>query len=147
MNSINPMPFLNVLSVALGLSLATGIGSLSCLAQIQVESRVPEMKAMKEGNYLVTLDGGKLMNVAVRNGKATCVRASAPNLKGMLGAIQAMKSGVFLIRFQNDQGVSMSQVWIFREDGSAGVRELPDSGELQHAVPVKDDSLTPPKRG
>ena len=65
--------------------------------------------------------------------------------QSMQGKIQNMKSGVFLIRFQNNQG-AMSQVWIFRKDGTAGVRELPDSGELQSAVPVKDDSLTPPKK-
>jgi hypothetical protein len=116
-----------------------------CVGQIQVESRVPDMKAMANGNYLVTLERNRLMNVAVKDGKATCVKASDPGLKGMQGVIQTMKSGVFLIRFQNDRG-AMSQVWIFREDGTAGVRELPDSGELQSAVPVKDDSLTPPKK-
>ena len=103
------------------------------------------MKLIADGNYLVTLDGEKLMNVEVKDGKATCVNSSDAGLKGMQGFIQAMQSGVFLIRFQNNRG-TMSQVWIFRKDGTAGVRELPDSGELQFAVPVKDDSLTPPKK-
>lgn len=85
------------------------------------------------------------MNVSVKDAKATCVRSSDPGLKGMEGAIQVRKGGVFLIRFHNQQA-TMSQVWIFREDGTAGVRELPDAGELQSAVPVKDDSLTPPKK-
>jgi hypothetical protein len=142
---MNALKSLHLLRFALGLSLAFGIGSLRCAAQIQVESRVPDMKSMADGNYLVTLDGGKLMNVAVKDGKATCVKSSDPGLNGMQGSIQNMKSGVFLIRFQNSQG-AMSQVWIFRKDRTAGVRELPDSGELQSAIPVKDDSLTPPKK-
>src|SRR4029450_11066283 len=144
---MNTIRYLRVfLRLALGVSFASGMGSLRCAAQIQVESRVPEMKSMASGNYLVTLDAGRLMNVSVKDGKAMCVRASDPKLKGMQGGIKTMKNGVFLIRFQNTQG-AMSQVWIFREDGSAGVRELPDSGELQSAVPVKDDSLTLPKKG
>lgn len=142
---MNPINSLSDLRLALGLSLALAIGSLPCAAQIQVESRGPAMKSMADGNYLVTLDGGKLMNVAVEDGKATCVRSSDPGLKGIQGGIQAIKGGVFLIRFKNEQGAK-SQVWIFRENGTAGVRELPDSGELQSAVPVKDDSLTPPKK-
>ena len=131
--------------LGLVLTLAFALAPLRCAAQIQVESRVPDMKSMAEGNYLVTLDGDKLMNVAVKDGKATCVKSSDPGKQGMKGMIQNMKSGVFLIRFQNNQG-AMSQIWIFRKDGTAGVRELPDSGELQSAVPVKDDSLTPPKK-
>lgn len=134
-----------LLKLAFGLGLALALSPIRSAAQIQVESRVPDMKSMAEGNYLVTLDGDKLMNVAVKDGKATCVKSSDPAKKGMQGMIQNMKSGVFLIRFQNNQGV-MSQVWIFRKDGTAGVRELPDSGELQSAVPVKDDSLTLPKK-
>lgn len=142
---MNPIHSLSVSKFALALSLAFGLGSLSCSAQIQVESRVRAMNSMADGNYLVTLDGGKLMNVAIKDGKATCVKSSDSGLKGMQGGIQTIKSGVFLIRFQNGQG-AMSQVWIFRENGTAGVRELPDSGELQSAVPVKGDSLTPPKK-
>jgi hypothetical protein len=142
MNLINSFRFVRLV---LGISIAFAIGSLRCAAQIQVESRVSDMNAIPDGNYLVTLEGDKLMNVAVKAGKATCVKSNDPGKKGMQSAIQTMKSGVFLIRFQNNQG-AMSQVWIFRKDGTAGVRELPDSGELQSAVPVKDDSLTPTKK-
>jgi hypothetical protein len=30
-----------------------------------------------------------------------------------------------------------SQLWIFRKDGAAAIREVPDRGEQQSAVPVK----------
>lgn len=131
------------LAVALLISLC--FSAVRSSAQIQVESRVQGMKSMADGNYLVSLEGGKQMNVAVKDGRAVCVRASVDSLKGMQGPIQTLKSGVFVIRFQNAQG-AMSQVWIFRNDGIAGVRELPDSGELQSAVPVKDDALPGPKK-
>lgn len=103
------------------------------------------MKAIADGNYLVTLDGNKVMNVEVKDGKATCVNANDAGLREMQGSVRALDSGVFLIRFQNNRG-AMSQVWIFRKDGTAGVRELPDSGELQSAVPVKGDTLDAPKK-
>jgi hypothetical protein len=146
---MNPTNSSRFLRLTLGLSLLFVMSPLNCVAQgsIQVQSRVPNMKTMADGNYLVTLDGDKLMNIEVKDGKATCVRASDPALKGAQGLVRSMQSGVFLIRFENNQGAMMSQVWIFRKDGTAGVRELPDSGESQWAVPVKDDSLTPPKKG
>lgn len=104
------------------------------------------MRSIPEGNFLVTLEDKRLMNVEIKNGKATCVKTSDPGLKGMQGDIQRLQNGVFLIRFRNAHGI-MSQVWIFKKDGSAGVRELPDGGELQSAVAVKGDSLTPSKSG
>lgn len=134
----------------LRLSLTIAIAFALCPFQsagqisIPVQSDVPDMKAIADGNFLVTLDGGKLMNVEVKEGKAMCVKSSDPQMKGMQGFIRNLRSGVFLIRFENQQAVK-SQFWIFRQDGTAGVRELPDSGELQSAVPVKGDSLTPPK--
>ena len=135
------------LRLSLTLAIAFALCPFLSAAQIgiPVQSDMPDMKAIADGNFLVTLDGGKLMNVEVKEGKATCVKSTDPQMKGMQGFIRNLQSGVFLIRFENQQAVK-SQFWIFRKDGTAGVRELPDMGELQSAVPVKGDSLTPPKK-
>src|SRR4030095_9355671 len=139
--------FVSLLRLPLTLVVAFALCPFPSAAQISipVQSDMPDMKAIADGNFLVTLDGGKLMNVEVKEGKATCVKSSDPQMKGMQGFIRNLQSGVFLIRFENQQAVK-SQFWIFRKDGTAGVRELPDMGELQSAVPVKGDSLTPPKK-
>jgi len=61
-------------------------------------------------------------------------------LKGLQGKFQLIGNGVFLIYFQNDHHRA-SQFWVFQKDGTALVKEVPDRGERQVAVPVKDDSL------
>jgi hypothetical protein len=144
---MTPIESVRPLSLYLTLAILFWICPLRSDGQgsIQVQSRLSDMREIAEGNYLVTLDGDKLMNVEVKDGKAKCVKSNDVALREMQGSIRNTQSGVFLIRFQNNKG-AMSQVWIFRKDGTAGVRELPDSGELQFAVPVKNDSLTLPKQ-
>lgn len=56
--------------------------------------------------------------------------------KGLQGKFQVIGNGVFLISFQNENHRA-SQFWLFRKDGSAIVKEVPDRGERQVAVPVK----------
>jgi hypothetical protein len=52
---------------------------------------------------------------------------------------------VFVIFFQNENHRA-SQYWLFRNDGTAVVKEVPDRGEKQTAIPVATDSLEQPKK-
>ena len=106
------------------------------------------MKSVPDGHFLVNLQGeGKtrLVNIEVRDNAAKCVNSNDAQLKGLQGKFQLIGNGVFLIFFQNENHRA-SQYWLFRQDGSAAVKEVPDRGEKQTAVPVKDGSMEAPKR-
>ena len=109
---------------------------------------VLEMKSVPDGHFLINLqlDGQeRLLNIVVRDNVAKCVKASEARLKGLQGKFQLIQNGVFRIFFQGEN-YRASQVWIFRKDGSAAIREVPDRGEQQTAVPVDADTLELPKR-
>ena len=109
---------------------------------------VSTIKTVADGNYLVTLEiEGKpqLMNLSIQGGKAKCVNSSDPKLKTVQGQLQYNADGVFLARLQGG-GFGASQVWIFRADGSASIREIPDRGEQQSAVPVSGTTLEKPTK-
>ncbi len=110
---------------------------------------VSQLRAVPDGNYLVTLEqNGKeeRLNVKVEGNRAKCVNASNAALKDAAGDFRPhpQQNGVFIISFRTTQG-SMTQIWIFRSDGAAAVRENPDRGEHQIAVPVTGSSIEPPK--
>jgi len=104
-----------------------------------------------DGNYLLTVEvAGKeqRLNLKVQDGKAKCVKASDPSLANVegyfqKGQLQGAPPNAFLARFRN--GID-SQLWILRADGAFAVRETPDRGEQQSAVPVKGDTLEAPKK-
>src|SRR6266404_1510421 len=124
--------------------------SFSCLGQAQptgdvraAEAKVLEMKSVPEGNFLINLQGDgreRLVNIDVKDNTAKCVNSDDGQLKGLQGKFQLIGNGVFLIYLQNDHHRA-SQFWVFQKDGTALVKEVPDRGERQVAVPVKDDSL------
>src|SRR2546425_5073219 len=104
------------------------------------EAKVLEMKSVPDGHFLVNLQGqghSRLVNIEVKDNAAKCVNSDDAQLKGLQGKFQLIGNGVFVIYFQ---------YWLFRSDGSATVKEVPDRGERQTAVPVKDASLEPPKK-
>jgi hypothetical protein len=106
------------------------------------------MKFVPDGHFLVNLQGGgseRLLNFQVQDNGAQCVNSSDPRLKGLQGKFQLIGNGVFLVTFQNPNHTG-TQFWLFRNDGSAAVKEMPDRGEQQNAIPVGDDSLEPPKK-
>ena len=108
---------------------------------------VLEMKSVPEGHYLVNrrTDGiEQLLNIKVKDGSATCVTSSDPRLKGLEGKFELIGNGVFRVVFRNKE-YTASQWWLFRKDGSAIVKEVPDRGEKQRAIPVPDESLERPK--
>ena len=49
-------------------------------------------------------------------------------------------NGVFMVSLQNEN-YRASQFWIFREGGGARIKEIPDRGEQQEAMPVADDGI------
>jgi hypothetical protein len=107
------------------------------------------MRSVPAGHYLLTLqiDGQEQQAKGeIKNGSAKCVKSSAPRLNGMEGKFEPIGNGVFMISFRNESGHRASQFWVFRTDGTATVKEVPDRGQKQTALPVPDDSLQPPKK-
>lgn len=106
------------------------------------------LKTVTDGNYLVTLEvDGKpqLLNLSIQGNKAKCVNSSEARLKAVQGQLQYQADGVFLARLQGG-AFRASQFWIFRADGGASIREIPDRGEQQSAVPVSGASLEKPTK-
>lgn len=104
-----------------------------------------QLKAVPDGNYLVTVESGgkqQRLNLKVQGNRATCVASTVPAHKSVTGEFQLIRNGVFGARFIGGLG---TQVWIFRPDGAAAIREVPDRGEQQSAVPVQGQSLDLPK--
>src|SRR6185369_2957562 len=112
------------------------------------ESKFLDMKSVPDGHFLVNLQGDgreRLVNIEVKDNTAKCVNSNDAPLKGLQGKFQVIGNGVFVIFFQNEN-YRASQYWLFRNDGSAVVKEVPDRGEKQTAVPVATDSLDLPKK-
>lgn len=109
---------------------------------------VADLKSIPDGNYLVTLelDGHvQRLNLLVQGNRAKCVNSTDPKLKSIQGQFQLKGNGVFVSSLQGGE-FRASQIWIFRADGAAAIREVPDRGEQQSAVPVKGNSIESPKK-
>jgi hypothetical protein len=109
---------------------------------------VSELKSVPDGNYLVTLELGgqqRRLNIKVQGNKAKCVNSSDPALKDIEGQFEVKGNGAF-VGFFHGGTFRATQVWIFRNDGAAAIREVPDRGEQQSALPVDSDSVEPPKQ-
>jgi hypothetical protein len=110
------------------------------------------LESVPDGNYLVTVEVNGVpqrLNLKVLGNRAKCVKSADPSLARVEGQFQPYRGPqygdrTFVARFRNGLG---SQVWIFRSDGSVAIREVPDRGEQQSAIPVKNDSIEPPKTG
>ena len=109
---------------------------------------VLEMEAVPAGNYLLNLRAigaeERWVNIEVKNGRGRCVNSSDSKLKGFEGQFEVIGNGVFLVVFRNKE-YTATQWWLFRPDGTARVKESPDRGEQQRAIPVADQSIAPPK--
>jgi hypothetical protein len=109
---------------------------------------VLEMESVPAGNYLLNLRAigaeERRVNVEVKNGWGRCVNSSDSRLKGFEGQFELIGNGVFLVVFRN-KDYTATQWWLFRPDGTARVKESPDRGEKQRAIPVSNQSIDPPK--
>ena len=142
--------------ILIGMILCAVSLSDACLGQTRSagdvrasELTVLEMKSVPDGHFLVNLKGegqDRLVNMEVKDNAAKCVNSNDAQLKGLQGQFQLVGNGVFLVFFQNENHRA-SQYWLFRNDGSAVVKEVPDRGEKQTAIPVASDSLDLPKQG
>lgn len=101
------------------------------------------------GNYLLTLDRENQkprVNIEIADGKVRSVRSTDKELEGMNGDVGRLVSpdgiSAFLVRMRNAK-YTISQIWIVRKDGNIVVREVPDRGEMQLAVPVAGDTVEP----
>lgn len=126
-----------------------------CLSQLASRARANQprldvigLKSVPDGNFLVNLqlnDQEHRLNFKVTENQARCVNSTTERFKGLEGKFQSIGNGVFLVFFQNENHRA-SQFWVFREDGSAAVKEVPDRGERQFAIPVDNDSIDQPKK-
>ena len=139
----------------LGLILCVGLLSQSGWWRLRAADRgqatgldVLKMKSVPDGHFLVNLrlEGKeRFANILVKDDAARCVNSDDARLRDARGEFQLIGNGVFLVFFQSDRHRA-SQFWLFQKDGTAVVKEVPDRGEKQIAVPVADDSLALPKK-
>ena len=106
------------------------------------------MTAIPDGNYFVNLqirgEGPvRALNLECRNGALKCVNTDEPRLADWKGRSVLIGNGVFMVQLAGESERA-TQFWVFRADGSAVVREVPDRGEKQTAVPVKGSGLKKP---
>ena len=106
------------------------------------------MTVIPDGNYLVNLqirgEGPvRLLNLECRNGVLKCVKTDEPRLAEWQGRSMLIGNGVFMVQLAGGTERA-TQFWVFRADGSAAVKEVPDRGEKQSAVPVKGGGLEKP---
>ena len=140
------MQFVTGLLTCLGLTATVGYMQQS--AAEKSGSGVLEMTSIPDGFYRANLriDGqDRIANFEIRNHAVKCVNADYPKLKSLRGKFQLVGNGVFFVVLQNEQ-YQAGQHWVFHQDGSATLKEVPDRGEVQRAVRVKDDSLDLPKK-
>ena len=106
---------------------------------------VIKMAAIPDGNYLVALQiEGKgpvhHVNLECKDGKLKCVNSDESRLADWNGQSMHIGNGVFMVHLAGDS-VRATQFWVFRPDGSAVIKEVPDRGEKQTAVPVQGSDL------
>jgi hypothetical protein len=106
---------------------------------------VTTMDEIPAGNYLCNLQIGGVeqkLNFDVVDNELLCVESSERGMIGLRGKAEPIGNGVFLAQVRNED-YAASQFWIFGKDGSAVIKEIPDRGEKQRAVPVKGKTLDP----
>lgn len=141
--------------LAISLASCTAIAAAVCWSQ-PADGNQPKpprlevlrMKVVPDGNFLVNLQlNGQehRLDFKVTGNLARCVNSTTERFKGLEGRFQLIGNGVFLVCFQNENHRA-SQFWVFREEGSAAVKEVPDRGEKQFAIPVENDSIEQPKK-
>lgn len=111
-------------------------------------TKVLEMKSVPDGNYRVTLQlrgRGRALNFEAKDNLARCIGSDDPKLEGLQGTFELIGNGVFLISLRNDNHRA-TQYWLFKEDGGATVKEIPDRGEKQSAERVAGTSIDAPAK-
>jgi hypothetical protein len=84
-----------------------------------------------------------ILCAVVRNNKAEVVKSSEARLMGMKGGFSAENEKDFFIGFHTLAGEGGSQHRIAETDGTFMIKEVPDRGEKERAVPVPDLATVP----
>jgi hypothetical protein len=98
------------------------------------------LKAIPDGKYSVKLELKQLdgeaaaVELEARSGRITSADDTG-RLGKIQGRTQFLGNGVFMVQLEG-KGYLATQFWVFQADGSAAIKEIPDRGEKQFAVPV-----------
>ena len=114
--------------------IVTGLLSVAGAAE-KATLDVFSMTQIPSGTYDVQLeDSGKkeTVTLAIKGDRATFVKSTSPKFEDLSGSFQLMGNGVFVARL-SCKGGNVTQLWLFRPDGTAQVKESPDRGEKQMA--------------
>lgn len=132
---------MKTLYITLALGISLGLSSVLLGEEPKATALdVMAMTAVPDGRYTVTLELKQLDGTAatVELGAKDGVLGSATESE-RLGRVQGrtayIGNGVFLVQLRG-KGYMATQYWVFRPDGSAAIKEIPDRGEKQTAVPV-----------
>ena len=96
---------------------------------------VLNMTQTPAGTYDVQLeDSGKkeTVKIAIKGDRARFMSSTSPKFEGLSGTFELLGNGVFIARL-SCRGGNATQLWLFRPDGTARVKESPDRGEEQIA--------------
>jgi len=102
---------------------------------------VVAMTEIPDGRYGVRLELKQLDGVArevelVAHGGGLRSAEVLEGLGRLEGKVVLIGNGVFLVQLRG-KGYVATQYWVFRADGTAAIKEIPDRGEKQEAVLVK----------
>jgi hypothetical protein len=93
------------------------------------------MDAIPDGEWVVEMaQEGQTWETRfeVVGGDFECVASGLPTMVGMRGVSELIRNRVFAVQVRNGSHAA-TQFWVFGEDGTAAVKEVPDRGERQRA--------------
>ena len=96
---------------------------------------VLKMTEIPSGSYDVQLQyegTPATVKLKIEGNRAAFVESSLSKLEGMSGKFELLGNGVFLARLSSKAG-GATQIWVFKPDGTAAIKEIPDRGERQFA--------------
>jgi hypothetical protein len=99
------------------------------------------LAAVPNGTYRVTLELKQLdgtaaaVELAARDGSLAST-TETERFGRIQGRTAFIGNGVFMVQLKG-KGYLATQYWVFRPDGTASIKEIPDRGEKQSAVPVE----------
>lgn len=108
----------------------------SLFAQKAEALDVLSLETIPEGNYDTTLSLKQKEGVPAKvtlEVKGGTITGNGDRLGNLTGKILGIGNGVFMVQLRGNDYVA-TQFWVFQQDGSAQINEVPDRGEKQVAV-------------
>lgn len=128
------MKYTSVLRIVLAIAFSTLIAQPAEPAN-PAKLDVTSLDEVPPGSYDVQLQyEGKAATVKINvdKNRADFVESTSSKLEGLSGTFEPIGNGVFVARLRCRNGAA-SQFWIFKPDGTATIKEIPDRGEKQIA--------------